>query len=60
MLEVVATSDVVAVTAESLVAAFSRQDIVYRPISDIDPTQIVLITPLEERVTINALVHAVR
>ncbi|QBJ96594.1 LysR family transcriptional regulator [Rhodococcus sp. ABRD24] len=60
MLEVVATSDTVAITAESLITAFPRQDIVYRPIIDIDPTQIVLVTPTEERLTIRALIHATR
>ncbi|WP_430336315.1 LysR family transcriptional regulator [Rhodococcus sp. ACT016] len=58
MLEVVATSDAVAVTAESLVTAFPRKDIVYRPIVDIEPSQMVLVTPMEERSTISALIHA--
>ncbi|MGV9738422.1 LysR family transcriptional regulator [Nocardia farcinica] len=59
MLEVVANTDAVAITAESLVMAFPRPDIVYRPIVDIEPARIVLVAPSDDRPAVRALVRAV-
>ncbi|MEV6136691.1 LysR substrate-binding domain-containing protein [Nocardia sp. NPDC051990] len=59
MLEVVANSNAVVITAESLVTAFSRKDIVFRPIVDIEPTRIVLVAPETQRLTTHMLIRAV-
>lgn len=47
MLEVIANSDVIGITAESLAEILPRKDIAYRPITDIEPAQVVLVVPEE-------------
>ena len=59
MLEVVATSEAVAITAESVVGAFPRADVAYRPIVDVEPAKLVLLAPLVSQPLIDELIEIV-
>lgn len=59
MLEVIATSDAVGITAKSIADVLPRRDIAYRPIRGIEPAQIVLVLPGDSRRIGALLVQAV-
>lgn len=58
MLEVIATSDAVGITAKSLADVLPRTDIAFRTINGIEPAQIVLVLPAESRPAAALLIHA--
>lgn len=58
MLEVIATSDTVGITASSVADTMPRGDLVYRPIIGVDPAQIVLVTPVDARPATALLLRA--
>lgn len=60
MLEVIATSDAVGITAKSLADALPRRDIAYRTINGIEPAQIVLVLPADIRPAATLLIRALQ
>ncbi|WP_158579919.1 LysR family transcriptional regulator [Geodermatophilus marinus] len=61
MLEAVAVSDVVAITAESVRHVYPRADLVFTPIVDVEPTAVALVVPHPHRnPLVDCLLGAVR
>jgi DNA-binding transcriptional LysR family regulator len=58
-LEIVANTDAIVVTAESVATTYPRRDIAYRPLTGVEPARIVLVAPTIQSEAVRALITAI-